>query len=259
MILGIVQARMSSVRLPGKVLKHIQGNPSLLLQMDRLLQCKQVNKWLIATSVDPSDDVIALFCASNNFPCYRGSLSDVLDRYHCAASQEEAQGSDVIVRITADCPLSDPDVIDECVNNFLSNGSDYTSNCIEPSFPDGLDVEVFNFFTLDYAAKHAKLPSEREHVTPYMINHPELFKLSSYKRQSDLSCLRWTVDYPADFELVCRIYEALYPLNKHFKMNDILMFLNNNPTLRNINSMFERNEGMKKSLLQDKELTHDSI
>lgn len=259
MILGIIQARMSSVRLPGKVLKTIQSKPSLLLQLERLFACQTVDKWLVATSTDTSDDVITSCCATHHVACYRGSLHDVLDRYYAAACQENAQDNDVIVRITADCPLSDPEVIDACVHYFLTHAADYTSNCITPTFPDGLDVEVFNFATLKRAAQQAKLPSEREHVTPYMMNHPELFKLAAFNQSQDLSYLRWTVDYEEDFELVSRIYDALYPLNQHFRMHDILTYLNRNPALRQLNSKYQRNEGMKKSLLQDKEYAHDSV
>ncbi len=250
MILAILQARTSSSRLPGKVLKPILGKAMLAHQIERVLRSRLMDKLVVATSLDQSDDPVEQLCREQGTDCFRGSLDNVLDRYYqCAVNYNP----ETIVRLTGDCPLADPVVIDGTIQYFLDNSLDYVTNGgAKPTFPDGLDVEVFTFEALKSAWKYATLPSEKEHVTPYISRQPELFKIGIYKNKTDLSGLRWTVDEPSDFEFVTRVYEELYPGNAEFTTQDILNLLERRPELSLINSGIERNEGLKKSLLQDK-------
>lgn len=248
MILGILQARVSSTRLPGKVLKNILGLPMILRQVERVRRAKMINRLLIATSLDQSDDPVEELCRLNNIQCFRGSLDDVLDRFYRAALPFMPGH---VVRLTGDCPLADPELIDRVVSFHLEGGFDYTANTLEPTYPDGLDVEVFRFSCLKQAWEEAKLPSQREHVTLFMHRQPERIRIGSFKNDIDLSSLRWTVDEPLDFEIVTRIYEALYPSNPAFVMKDILAFQEKNKELFSLNGLYQRNEGLQKSLTED--------
>ena len=250
MVLAILQARYSSSRLPGKILKDIVGRPMVFLEMERLKRAKNIDKLVLATSVEQSDNPVEEACRKYGVECYRGNLDDVLDRYYSCA---EAYKPEHVVRVTGDCPLIDPAVVDMVIKKHLAEGNDYTCNINPPTFPDGLDVEIMKYSVLREAWQEAKLPSEREHVTPFIRNHPERYKLASMENDKDLSALRWTVDEPADFDFVCLIYEKLYKTKFDFSMNDVLHLLKKEPALLQINSGFERNEGMKKSLLADKE------
>lgn len=249
MILAILQARVSSSRLPGKVLLPLLGQPMLARQLERVQRATLIDQLLVATSDDPSDDALAALCLANGTPCYRGKLDDVLDRYYQAALPYRPEH---IVRLTGDCPVADPAVIDSVIGFYLERGCDHASNGGEPpTFPDGLDVEVFRFSALEAAWREARLGSEREHVTPFIYKHPERFRLAQYKNPVDLSALRWTVDEAADFELVRTIYETLYPGKPNFGTDDILRLLEARPELRTINTQHQRNEGYAKSLRQD--------
>lgn len=250
MILAILQARVSSTRLPGKVLKLILDKLMLSLQIERIRRCRRIEQLLIATSRDTSDNVIESLCKDMQIPCFRGSLDDALDRFYRDAL---VYNPDYIVRLTGDCPLIDPQVIDDVVGFCITGNYDYASNTIEPTFPDGLDIEVFKFLALDTAWKEAFLPSHREHVTPFIHQNPKRFKIGHYKSKINLSHLRWTVtvDEPEDFELVRQIYEAIYPHNPAFTTQDILDLLRKNPSLIQINNHIARNEGLKKSLKAD--------
>jgi spore coat polysaccharide biosynthesis protein SpsF len=249
MVLAILQARVSSTRLPGKVLKTILGRPMLALQVERILRSRRIDRLIIATSKGGSDDKIENLCKDLQIPCFRGVIEPVLDRYYEAAKLYQP---DHVVRLTGDCPLIDPRVIDDIIDFYFKGAFDYASNTLEPTLPDGLDTEIFKYSVLDAAWNEAVLPSHREHVTPFLYKNPERFKIGSYKNQTDLSNLRWTVDEPEDFELVHRIYEALYPIKPDFDVRDILRFLSQNSSLLKINSKFRRNEGLKKSLGADK-------
>jgi spore coat polysaccharide biosynthesis protein SpsF len=250
MILVILQARFSSSRLPGKVLKSILGKPMLLHQIERIQNSKMIDKLIVATSIEGSDDGIQKMCLDNNIEIFRGSLSNVLDRfYQCAKSYKP----ECVVRLTGDCPLIDWNVIDQVIKRHLDGDYDYTSNCSPPTYPDGLDVEVMKFSILKKVWECAKLPSELEHVTPYIHNHPELFSRYNFELKEDLSEYRWTVDESSDFELVKEIYTNLYPKNDRFKMKDILDFLDNNPKFKEINRHIGRNEGVLKAYEKDKE------
>ena len=250
MILAILQARFSSTRLYGKVMKKILGKPMLQLEIERILQSKRIDKLIVATSTSPDDDVIVHLSNKLNIECYRGDLDDVLNRFYQAAKKFNA---DHIIRLTGDCPLHDPAVIDDVINFYFSGGYDFATNTIEPTFPDGQDAWVFSFKTLEETRTHSKLPSDREHVCTYMINHPEVFKQGSYKRAADLSSLRWTVDEPQDFEFVAQIYSQLYPSNPFFTTGDILALIEKNPGITKINQSYTRDEGLQKSLLKDRQ------
>lgn len=248
-VLAILQARVTSTRLPNKVLAPILGQPMLARQIERLRRATTLDKLVVATSDDASDDPLAAMCAAICVPCYRGSLHDVLARFQGASV---AHGpADHIVRLTGDCPLADPAVVDTVVCHHLSTGSDYTSNAIQPSWPDGLDVEIMRASVLQRAFCEAGLPSEREHVTPYLYKHPERFRIEYVKGDRDLSALRWTVDESADLAFVSEIYAALYAQNPAFDTAAILALLEQRPELERLNGQFLRNEGYAKSLATD--------
>lgn len=246
-VTAILQARMSSSRLPRKVLLPVLGKPMLARQIERTLLVKKIDTLIVATSDESSDDSIEELCNSLDVACYRGSLEDVLDRFYQAAKKHPA---DHIVRMTGDCPVIDPDVVDEVIQLHIDSNSDYTSNVSPPSFPDGLDVEVMRFETLEHAWENAKKPSEREHVTPFIREHKNL-KQANFKNDYDLSDYRWTVDEKEDYDLICVFYESLYVDNPKFNYHDILNYLEKNPDIIVPNTHFERNQGYKKSLEED--------
>ena len=248
MIVAIVQARVTSTRLPEKVLRPILGQPMLFRQLERVRRSRQIDKLLVATSSDRSDDPLKEVCAHASAVLFRGSLDDVLDRFFQAAKLFCATH---VVRLTGDCPLADPDLIDRVVAYYLENELDYCANDMPPSFPDGLDVEVLRFECLESAWREAILPSQREHVTPFIYQHPQRFKTGNYEHDQDLSHLRWTVDELVDFELIDEIYKNLYLANPHFNTQDVLNFLDLYPELKTINTAHQRNEGFAKSLLED--------
>lgn len=249
MILAILQARVSSTRLPGKVLKKILGVPMIFRQIERIQKSKLIDRLVVATSLDLSDNQIEELCKINQIECYRGSLTDVLDRFYQVGNMYKPEH---VVRLTGDCPLIDPIVIDKVIQTHTEGKHDYTSNTIEPTYPDGLDVEIFSWPSLQRVWQDAKLPSQREHVTLYINQHPELFTICNVKNDVDLSHLRWTVDELADLILVQDIYEHLYPENPNFTTREILDYYKNNKTLLMQNNQYKRNEGLLKSLQQDK-------
>lgn len=248
-IIAILQARLSSTRLPGKVLKPVLGQPMLARHIERIHRSRRIGQLVVATSTHSSDDPLALLCETLGVSCYRGSLEDVLDRFYQAARSFQPEH---VVRLTGDCPLADPAVIDQCIDLHVAGGYDYTSNCHPPTYPDGLDVEVIRFPVLQAAWREATLASEREHVMPFVWRRPERFRLGNLLNPAgDLSHLRWTVDEPADFELVSRVYGALYPEAPTFAMGDILDLIRRQPELASINKQHDRNEGLAESLAKD--------
>jgi len=249
-LVAILQARCSSSRLPNKVMRPLLGVPMLMRQIERVKRSKLIHTLVVATSVDASDDGLAELCRGNGVDCFRGSLDDVLDRFYQAAV---SYGATDVVRLTGDCPLADPEVIDRVIQAYLDAGIDYAANGLEPTYPDGLDAEVFRFDALERAWREARLPSEREHVTPYISQHPELFAQLKVGQANDLSHLRWTVDNPEDLEFVTRVYAALYPVKPDFAMADVLRLIETNPDLSTFNSHLERNEGYSLSLARDAE------
>lgn len=245
MILAILQARMSSTRLPGKVLKPILGRPMLSLHIERIRRAVQLHTILVATSSEVSDNPIAELCEKEGIACHRGSLNDVLDRFYTAAKKYQPEH---VVRLTGDCPLADSTIIDQVVAHHLKNGFDYTSNCRPPTFPDGLDVEIFRFSVLEQAWKEGIKPYEREHVTPFIWQQPERFKLSNVTAAKDLSHMRWTVDRAEDLAVVTKVYETLYSKNPAFGFSDILTFIKEHPEIQKMNDGFMRNEALIKEL-----------
>ncbi|HEU0258045.1 MAG TPA: glycosyltransferase family protein [Burkholderiales bacterium] len=227
----VVQARMGSSRLPGKVLKDIAGRPMLSYQMERLRRVKRAERIVVATTDQPADDAVERFCQKEKIACVRGSEHDVLARYHLAIERFPA---DVVVRITADCPLIDPAIVDEAIAAYEP---DYVSNMLETTYPYGMAVEVFSAQALREAHREAKDPAEREHVTPFIYRHPERYRLRSLTMAPNLSHHRWTVDTPEDFELVSRLLKTLKP---HFTLQDVLAVLDKHPDWCAINAHVEQ-------------------
>lgn len=247
-IIAVLQARFSSNRLPGKVLRSVSGKSLLQHQIERIFRSSRIDALIVATSSEPSDDQIAKISQQLGAKIFRGSLEDVLDRVYSAAKQESAS---VVIRLTADCPLIDSEIIDAIVDKHLTEKNDYTSNTIVPSFPDGLDVEVCEFSALKRAWREAHLPSEREHVTPYIKNNPDKFRLANYSSPIDHSNLRWTIDEEKDAAFIEHVYNEIYPENPNFLMKDVLALLNRRPELLQINSGIQRNTGLAKSVAKD--------
>ncbi len=246
MILAIIQARMGSTRLPGKVLADICGKPMLWQVINRVCRVPSIDRVLVATSKNPADNPIASFCSENNVQCFRGSEEDVLDRYYQSAKEFNADG---IVRITADCPLIDPEVVSKVINTYLEGTYDYVSNTLRYTYPDGQDVEVFSFSALEETWREAQLQAEREHVTPY-IRTSGRFRVYNVENELDISgrYLRWTVDESADLEFVRAVYSRLGSEGKPFGLADILRLLEEEPYLVRINQGIICNEGYYKSL-----------
>ena len=248
LILGVLQARMTSRRLPGKVLRPLAGAPMLARQLERLQRSRLITRLLVATSDDPSDDAIEALCAGLGVACFRGALEDVLDRVYRAAA---GVAPDHVVRLTADCPLADAEVVDRVISHHLQGGFDYVSNALQPTFPDGLDAEVMRMSCLETAWREAVLPSHREHVTPFLYSHPQRFRIGEVRNHVDLSSHRWTVDEPEDLAFVEKVYAALYPGNRAFGLNDVLALLQARPELAGANAR-PRNEGLARSQERDR-------
>ncbi|GAA0454025.1 glycosyltransferase family protein [Alkalibacillus silvisoli] len=237
-IVAIIQARMGSTRLPGKVLKPVLGKPLLAYQLKQMKRAKLIDTMVVATTDLLEDDAIVTFCNEYNMDYFRGSETDVLSRYYEAANTFQA---DAIVRLTSDCPLIDPTVVDSIIGHFLTNKTyDYVSNTIDRTYPRGMDVEIFTIKALRLAYIHAKAMREREHVTPYMINKSNQFNIDQVVRSEDQSHLRLTVDTAEDFELIKRIIHVLAAEKSHFTLNDVVGVLNENPHWLLINSHIEQ-------------------
>lgn len=222
----IVQARMTSTRLPGKVLLPLAGEPMLARLIERLRRVRRANGIVVATTTNATDDPIAALCAQLGVPCHRGSEQDVLSRYADAA---RLYGADVVVRITADCPLIDPALIDQLIETYEEGDSDYVSNMLPPTWPYGMAVEVFSAAALVQAHAEATQAAEREHVTPFLYWHPERYRLRNVASPVDLSRHRWTVDTPEDYELVRRLFDHLMPTQPQFTQADVLALLDQHP------------------------------
>jgi spore coat polysaccharide biosynthesis protein SpsF len=234
----IIQARMTSTRLPGKVLLPVLGRPMFSFQIERLKKVRGANQIIVATTVNSTDDPIVAFCADESLDHVRGSEHDVLSRYVLAAHKSSA---DVVVRVTSDCPLLDPELVDKMILEYFGDARpDYVSNMLVPTWPYGMAVEVFSAAALFEAEAEPSDPVEREHVTPFIYRHPERYRLHSVTRQVDLSDHRWTVDTPEDFELITRILTELYPGNPDFHMDDVLKLLDRNPDWVKINQHIQQ-------------------
>lgn len=245
---AIIQARRSSTRLPDKVLLDIGGKPMLARVVERARRAASLDEVVVATTLDPADAAIESLCLENGFPCYRGSLPDVLDRYYQAARLYKA---DVVVRLTGDCPLIDPGLIDEAVRAFLSPGPgqpetggetfpyDFAANRLPPpwhrTYPIGLDVEVCTFKALERAWKEGSLPHQREHVMPYLYEEPGRFRVLVLDHDPDYGALRWAVDTPDDLELIRQVY-ARFSGKDDFTWEQVLDLFKREPQLAEINA-----------------------
>lgn len=244
-VVAIIQARMGSTRLPGKVMKEILGKPVILWDLDRISLSKLVDEIVVAIPYGEENDVIVDMINEYNdkIVTIRGSEDDVLDRYYQAAVQTNA---DIVVRITSDCPLIDPVVIDNVIEHFLDNNCDYCSNSLTRTYPRGLDTEVFSFKVLGEVWNKAKKDYEREHVTPYIIENMDKFKLLNVANDIDFSHLRWTLDTKDDFEFISAVYKRIYPKKQLFLMDDVLELLDREPELVEINMHIEQKTMHKK-------------
>ena len=230
------------------------GSPVIEHVVNRLKQSTLIDEIIIATSTNSNNQPLIDFCIENDISYFVGSEDDVLDRYYQTAVSYNIKDEDIVIRITSDCPLIDPFVVDKVIEEHISNNDDYTTNVIECTYPDGLDCEVFNFSVLKDTWLNANLSSQREHVTLYIRDNPDKFKLGNVKNDVDLSDLRWTLDEKEDFVFINEIYKNIYSKDSFFTMGDVVDLLNEKPKLLEINSKFTRNEGLIKSLKEDVDL-----
>jgi len=237
-IVIISQARMTSTRLPGKVLKKVSGKTLLEHHVERLRRSQMSDEIVIATTENRTDIPIVEVCEKIKVNYFRGSEEDVLSRYYKAATKFKA---DIVVRVTSDCPLIDPVIVDSVISFFFDNSPffDYVSNAGIRTFPRGMDTEVFKYQTLVETYNEAKSNVDREHVTTFIRNPKNHYKLGNYSLHENHSSHRWTVDTLEDFNLVSKILNALYPIKSNFDLNDILTLLQNNPTWSKLNSHIE--------------------
>lgn len=234
---ALVQARIGATRLPGKVLETIEGKPMVQHVVSRLRLSRNVDDIVLAIPDTKEDDVVEEFAREQNISCFRASEQDVLSRYYEAA---KAFNCELIVRITADCPLIDAQIVDEVIERHLASRADYTSNTIKRTFPRGMDTEVFSYQTLEKAYQEATEAYQREHVTPYIYEHADVFKLQNVEAVGEARRpeIRLTVDYPEDLELVRRIYQALG--EKSLRVVEVIRFLDANPGVAKINAHCEQ-------------------
>lgn len=243
-IVAITQARFSSSRLPGKVLLPLGSATVLDLHLKRIKKSQLINQFVVATTNEPESIEIESIAKKNNFLCFHGSLDDVLDRFYHAAKNLKA---DYVVRLTSDCPLIDSFYIDDLISKFLEKKVDYASNCLRPTLPDGMDAEIFSLAALETAWKDSHKKSDREHVTPF-IRDCGKFKIYSVEYPLELEKYRLTLDTSEDYELIKRLVTEV---GESGNTEDYIMCLNRNPAWLEINSKYERNEGLKKSLQED--------
>lgn len=240
---AIIQARIGSTRLPGKVMKTLSGKTVLGHVISRVKACPLVDEVIVATTVSTKDDVIVAESARHGAMQFRGSEDNVLERYYLAAKQFNA---DIIVRVTSDCPLFDPELLSKMLSYFQKINAtgrciDYLSNTLSRSFPRGLDAEIFTFDALQLATQEASQPFEMEHVTPYLYQHPEKFSLAEFRNETDLSHYRWTLDTEEDYGLLDAIFSALDGGNNSiFSTEAVLSFLKKRPELVAINAHIEQ-------------------
>ena len=237
-ILTVVQARMGSSRLPGKVLLPLAGQPLLVRMVERVQRAHLTGTVVVATTTEAADDAIAALCATHGLECFRGDALDLLDRHYQAARH---YGADVVLKIPSDCPLIDPAVIDEVVGFYLhfADRYDFVSNLHPATFPDGNDVEVIPIAALETAWHEAQRPLEREHTTPFFWENPDRFRLANVEWDAGLDfsmSYRWTIDYPEDYDFIKAVYDALYPTKPTFGLDDILQLLNKRPDIAQLNA-----------------------
>ena len=233
---------MTSSRLPGKALEPIEGEPMIGRQIERLRRAKSLDGLVVATSVDPSDDSLVEYVESLDVPVVRGSLDDVLGRFVAVLDEFDPE---VVVRLTADCPLASPAVVDRVVGAFLAADADYVSNTLEPTYPDGVDVEVVRADALRWVAANSTDPHEHEHVTLGVYRRPERFQCLNVAGDVDLSDLRWTVDNADDLAFVRSVYAGLISVNPTFDLPDVLDFLSEHPELSRTSADAMRNAALE--------------
>ena len=229
-VVAIIQARMGSTRLPGKVMAPIQGRPMLRRVIERTRAAATLDEVIVATTTQPADDAIVDFCAQLAVGCFRGSEEDVLDRYYRAACRHNA---DVVVRITSDCPLIDPSIVDKIVRAFFSADFDYVSNTLIRTYPRGLDTEVMTFTALEQAYRMSSKSYQRSHVTPYIYENPKQFRILSVTADENYGDFRWTIDTPEDLSFVRAVYDRLGAENAF--LGQILKLMKSEPQLAEIN------------------------
>lgn len=239
-ILTVIQARMSSTRLPGKVMLPILGKPLLIRMIERVKSAKLIGMLIVATSTNSDDDKIEELCNQNNIKCFRGHLTDLLDRHYQVGKKF---GADAVVKIPSDCPLIDPQIIDRVIKYYIDNSEkfDFISNLHPATYPDGNDVEVMSFNALERAWKEAARPLEREHTTPYFWENPDKFKIGNVVWESELdysTTHRWTIDFEEDYQFITKVYEELYLNNPIFELYDILKLLKDKPEIADINKKY---------------------
>lgn len=243
---AIIQVRTGSSRLPNKILEKLNGITVLECFFEQLKYSQSLKNKIIATTSNSQDDVIVDFAKENNIEFFRGSETDVLDRFYKCAQEFSIQD---IVRMTPDCPFIDPIVIDKVINFYVNNTFDFVSNTLQRTFPYGNDVEVFSFTVLETSWNNAKKPSEREHVTPFIYNNPNLFSIAQVENLENLAHFHWTLDKKEDLMLISAIYQKI--LKKPILIEDILQILKKNPELLKINENTISDEGYQKSLRED--------
>lgn len=239
-IVTVIQARSGSSRLPGKVLKFVSGKPLLIIMLERVARAKRIGELVVATTESPADDVIADLCAVNGFQVFRGDEQDLLDRHYQVGRKF---GADAVVKIPSDCPLIDPAVIDQTIAAYEDqpDAYDYVSNLHPPTHPDGNDVEVIRFSTLELAWKEAKKDFEREHTTPFFWEQSERFRLLNVAWETGLDYSqshRFVLDYPEDFAFIEAVFNELYANDPNFGLPEILTLLERKPELRSINQKY---------------------
>jgi spore coat polysaccharide biosynthesis protein SpsF len=247
---AVIQARTGSSRLPGKVLLPLAGAPALQRMVERVRRAQLLDGIVVATSTAPGDDAVVALCERLGVECVRGPEHDVLARFALVA-RTVAVSADRLVRLTGDCPLIAPDLVDTLVQTASEDGYDYVSNVDPPSWPDGLDIEVCSRAVLLQADAAATLPSDREHVTPWIRRTSTRRHTSCGASPVDLSHLRWTLDEPEDYVLIAAVYGALHGKDDSFTTEDVVSYLATRPEISAINARFARNEGYQRSLSKD--------
>ncbi|MBF9223032.1 cytidylyltransferase domain-containing protein [Hymenobacter ruricola] len=237
-VLTVVQARMGSSRLPGKVGLPLAGQPLLVRMVERVQRARLAGAVVVATTTAPADDALAEMCAAHGLPCFRGDALDLLDRHYQAARE---YGAEVVLKIPSDCPLIDPAVIDQVLGVYLDNPDsfDFVSNLHPATFPDGNDVEIMRFSALQTAWREARRPLEREHTTPFFWENPARFRLANvaWNSGNDYSMShRWTIDYPEDYAFIAAVYDALYNQNPAFGLDDVLRLTEARPDIAQLNA-----------------------
>lgn len=243
----MIQVRIGSTRFPSKTLKKIEGKPIIWHMINRAKKIKSAQQIIVITTRKREDRIFLKIAHENGVLSFQGSEKDVLDRHYSCAIKFNA---DPIIRITSDCPLIDPNLVERMLQTFLKNNYDYVTNREPPTYPDGLDTEIFAFSALKKVAKYAKMNSEREHVSPYIVKNPKKFKIFNYRNRKNLSHLRWTVDEKRDLRFVRQIYSRMKPKTL-FSTSAVLKILSKEPHLQKINQGISRNEGYLKSLQVD--------